>query len=429
MWSTTDNSTIFAYGGRVPGDHNIPSDTVLPTLNVQSGDWSTPSSANNLNRLTAGISIDVPSLGKAFYIGGYQDAAVATDAPQDGLAHYATSMDVFDTEKRTPSQVDAPFLPTQNGAGFYIPIKEGLLIFFGGETPSKAAVNTSTAAYTPTEWDHVWIYDIQGNHWYNQPAFNAPDPRTQFCGSILYDNTTQTWQVWAIGGLDSTSDTAVDSVSYLSIPSFQWHTARGAAAMMSTACVNVGPQIFVIGGRNQDTPVGGTDYPAVAYIYDANQQSSKTSYTATHTVYSAPSIIRSAGSSVQTPETWGDAALRELFATGSASAVGGSTTGSDTSTGTITSRTSATPNNAIGVGDSDSGGLSAGAIAGIIVGALVGIALLIAAVILLLKRRRRQRAAELDAVDTAMKEKRAAVEVHAEQRHEMDTNVPPAELA
>lgn len=284
LWSSPDNSTIFAYGGRTPAPNPAQSGNELPTLDVSSEKWTDQNSPISLYRLTDGADVNIPESQMAYYIGGFQDQTVSTEAPSDGLAHYATSVAVFDTGTKIPSLVDAPFLPIQNGAAFHVSIGTGLLIYIGGESPHQPVLNqTGDTNMIVNSWDYVWVYDIKGDKWYNQTTSNAPSPRTEFCGSIMYDGVTNSYQIWTIGGADYESSKVLDTVSVLSIPSFEWFEAEKAAVLMSTACVNVGPQIFVIGGRNEDTAGGGTDYGAIAYIYDVNAQTSTTSYTASHT--------------------------------------------------------------------------------------------------------------------------------------------------
>lgn len=412
LWSNPDNSTIFAYGGRAASELDVPSSNDIPQLDTADDKWTVEQAAIQLNRLTNGAPVNVPELGKAFYIGGWKDPTVVTDAPDDGLQHFAQSVAVFDTKGKSLSLVDAPFLPVQNGAAFYIPVGEGLLVYFGGEVPSSEAQESSDTV-TANDWSNVWIYDIEADEWFEQPTTDAPSPRSEFCGSVMYDADTKSWQIWAIGGADPESNEVLNTVSILSIPSFQWFTAEDAAVRMSISCANVGPQIFVIGGRTENSPGGGDDYGSVAFIYDVNEQATTSLYTASHTLYTAPSSVRDAIATSSTPATWADDALRDIFVAASDSPSSNPT--SDSSGGSD--------------GASDEGGsngLSGGAIAGIVIGAVAGIAIVVGIILFALRRKRRTEhemhgKPELDATDTERKYPAPLVEAPYEtQKHELD---------
>lgn len=382
LWSDSSNSTLFNYGGRSPGPL-VPNGNDIPTLDTQSDQWSVATTLISIQRLAEGASVNALDINKAFYIGGYQSNFTSTDAPSDGLLHYTTSMFQFDTNTNMPSQIDAPFLPIQFGAASYIPVGGGALVYFGGESPSTPTVKPKDPYPTDLSvkaWDHAWVYDIEGEKWYKQSTTGTATPRTQFCTSTVYDAGSRSWQIWAIGGADFESGEVVDTVSILSIPSFQWFSAGAATARMSLSCQGVGSQIFVMGGRTEFTVGGGDDYDSVGYIYDTNKQASVSTFSPSSTAYDAPASVRSAISSASTPATWADPAVRALF-------VSSATVGSDSSSAI----TSAPPS----ASSSSDGGLSGGAIGGIVVGVVLGIAGAVALVVFLFFRRRKTHRADV----------------------------------
>ena len=249
LWSNSSNSTLLNYGGHAPGS-NVPNGTEIASLDTSSNQWSVVSTLISIQRLTDGASINVPESGKAYYIGGYQSNYTSSDSPDDGLLHYSTSMVQFDTDTNPPSTIDAPFLPVQFGAASYIPVGSGALLYFGGESPPTANVNDSSRC-TANSWDHVWVYDIKDDKWYRQVTTGDAPPRSEFCATTSYDTNTKSWQIWAVGGVDFESKEVVDTVSVLSVPSFQWFNASPAATRMSIGCQRFGSQIFVIGGRQR----------------------------------------------------------------------------------------------------------------------------------------------------------------------------------
>jgi hypothetical protein len=314
LWSNPSASTIFSYGGQ---DLNevVTNGNDIFTLNTTSNKWFINSTLINTQRLTNGAAVNVPNLGKGFYIGGYQANYTSSSAPNDGLNHFATSMIQFDTVTKVSSLIDAPFLPVQFGALSYIPIGGGILLYFGGETPSTANVVEDLEDFKINNWDFVWVYDIKGNMWHRQSTSGSAAPRTRFCTSTVYDSESKSWQIWAVGGGDFQNKHAVDTVSILSLPSFHWFSAGPATSRMATSCERVGSQIFVFGGSQGHpwTDRGGKDYPAIAFVYDTNKQTSVSTFVATSTSYAAPTSIREAILSARTPATWAAPAVESLF--------------------------------------------------------------------------------------------------------------------
>lgn len=291
-----------------------PNRSDLAMLDVPSDKWSIVSSLISIQRLMAGVSVNVPELGKAYYIGGFESANYTSKTVvDDGLNHFATTMIQYDTAAKVASQIDAPFLPVQYGAVSYIPINGGALIYFGGETPPSTSASDN-ATFAINSWDYVWVYDISHNKWYHQPTTGTTTPRSEFCTSTLFDPISKTWQIWVIGGGDIKFGQVVDTVSVLSIPAFRYFEAGPAIPRMATSCQSFGSQIFVIGGRVLLSPeVPSDDYPAIAFVYDAVKQGAVSSFVPTSTHYTAPSNIASAITESRTPEIWADPAVQALF--------------------------------------------------------------------------------------------------------------------
>ncbi|KAF2663653.1 hypothetical protein BT63DRAFT_460768 [Microthyrium microscopicum] len=312
MWENSSNTTLFSYGGQFPGK-SAPKGNDFYQYDVQNNRWSVVSTLLSMQRLTDGASINVPELHKGFFLGGYQSKETTEDVPDDGLYRFATSMLSFDTNTNNPSMVDAPFLPSQFGTVSYIPTSGGgVLVYFGGETPSSPAVD-SVDGLNVNSWDYVWIYDIANNKWHRQNTSGKATPRTEFCASTVYDKATKSWQIWTIGGANYKTTKVLDTVSVLSIPSFQWFTAAPARTRMSVSCQRVGSQIFVIGGRQNFTGRGGEDYGSIAYIYDVNKQAAVDSFDPKLTTYTPPDFVVAAISARATPTKWAHPDVQKLF--------------------------------------------------------------------------------------------------------------------
>lgn len=323
LWSNPSNSTLFSYGGHsLEQIRNINIGGIM-ALDISSNRWNMPPPRTTTPRMTGGASVSAPNLGKAFYIGGFQPQYVnhvnrGRRGSTERMNNHANSMVQFDTRTRAINLINAPFLPVQFGAASYIPTGSGALIYFGGETPPSQITKNYTD-YNVNSWDFVWVYDIKGNKWYRQPTTGIVAPRSQFCTSTIFDEDSQSWQIWAIGGSDFESGNVGNTVSVLSIPSFQWFSAGPSETRSATSCERVGSQIFVIGGMQaieEPDPLfntGGNDYPAIAFVYDINKQAPVSSFVPTSTSYAAPSSIRAAVLTASTPATWGDPAIEELF--------------------------------------------------------------------------------------------------------------------
>ena len=376
LWSNTSNSTVLNYGGHAPGS-TVPNGTDIASLDTSSDQWSTVSTLISIQRLTNGASIDVAETGKAYYIGGWRSNVTSSDSPGDGLMHYSTSVVQLDTSTNAPSLINSPFLPVQFGAASYIPVGGGALLYFGGESPPTASIN-DTSTCTVNSWDHVWVYDIIGDKWYRQNTTGNAPPRTEFCATTSYDAASKSWQIWAIGGADFKTQEVTDTVSVLSVPSFQWFNASAAVTRMSIDCQRFGSQVFVIGGRTEDSAIGGSDYNSIAYIYDMNKQASVSTFAPTSTSYAPPASVQTAISATSTPATWADPAVRALFMS--------STTTSVQSSATTTTTATSTPSSS----PASSAGLSGGAIGGIVVGVVLGLALIAGLVFFLVRQRRKQ---------------------------------------
>jgi hypothetical protein len=316
LWADPWNSTIFRYGGRAI-DPGPPLANDVFTLNTKSNEWAVVSDILSPSRRTAGASVNVPHLGKAFYVGGRRSNAGGNPKPL--RSSFVNSMLEFNTVTATFTEKDAPFFPVDSGSVSHIrtSIKNDLLLYFGGDTPPDPQLRDSLME-TENRWDQVWIYDIKNEKWYRQPTTGKVAPRSQFCTSSIYDPVSKSWQIWAIGGVDIKTNTVVDTVSVLSVPSFEWFEAGPAETRMATTCERVGSQIFVIGGMQAldlEFNSGGDDYPAIAFIYDINKQAPVTTFEPTSTTYAAPSSVQAAILTASTPATWADPAIESLFMT------------------------------------------------------------------------------------------------------------------
>ncbi|KAF8536113.1 hypothetical protein BDD12DRAFT_302326 [Trichophaea hybrida] len=71
----------------------------------------------------------------------------------------------------------------------------------------------------------VMLYDIEKSKWYKQRAVSfdgeAPPSRTRFCGVVMHDKESQSWDLWLYGGAAiNDTNTGVDDIYVLTMPGF-----------------------------------------------------------------------------------------------------------------------------------------------------------------------------------------------------------------
>ena len=80
---------------------------------------------------------NAPGVQGAFWVGGYQSSDTTPDITDDTRT-YAKGMIALNTTTQDFVRLDAPFAPVQNGAMVFLPVgPQGVLVYFGGEVPSK----------------------------------------------------------------------------------------------------------------------------------------------------------------------------------------------------------------------------------------------------------------------------------------------------
>ncbi|KAJ0419206.1 hypothetical protein BJY00DRAFT_286482 [Aspergillus carlsbadensis] len=367
LWRNRRNTTLYSYGGR--GASNTSADEGAWTYTLGNGEWKIQSGSVKPVRLSYGAHVNAPELQAAYWVGGYQSSDT-TSSITDDTKVYTTVMLQFNTTTGELIQLDAPFTPVQEGALVYIPNRRlGALIYFGGEVPSEQS--GTDAILTPNAWDYVQIYDIEEGRWYNQNTTGDVTSRTQFCAAVVNDPDSWSYQIFVIGGADFESEDVVTEISYLSIPSFKWYTAKGLTeGRMSLACEAYGRQIFGIGGRL--AWANGADagcYDTPAFIYDAQTEAVTDQFDPSLPVYSIPSALAEDIQMSPTPSQWSDYDLAFLFYTPSPTP-------------------SRTPTYYPTADDSPSS--NKGAIVGGVVGGVVGMAIIVAAAWFFWRARRRK---------------------------------------
>ncbi|KAA8645014.1 uncharacterized protein ATNIH1004_009225 [Aspergillus tanneri] len=150
LWSSQDNATLFAYGGR--GIRNTSSDNGIWTYKPQTRSWSLQQTGIIAVRRLGGAYVNAPAIQSAFWLGGYQSSDT-TETITDESLHYLDKMIKLNTTTGQVTEVSALSNPVQQGALVYIPVGElGILVFMGGEVPSdKTGVDLTYTPVTPHE--------------------------------------------------------------------------------------------------------------------------------------------------------------------------------------------------------------------------------------------------------------------------------------
>lgn len=396
LWSSQDNSTLFAYGGR--GASNTALDNGVWEYDLKNQQWNLQTTSVKPVRLEGGSHANAPSINAAFWVGGFQSSDT-TPAITNATLEFATGMLRFNTSTQSVDSLPAPFTPVQNGALNFLNIGGGLLVYIGGETPEKQ--DGANMTFTVNDWSHVWVYSIAYSAWFNQSTSGVAPSRTDFCTVSTFDDSTKTFQIWVIGGADFNSRNVLSDVSFLSIPSFRWYQANpteGLYSRMSMSCEVYGSQILGIGGRLEwDEGAGAGSYGSPAFVYDANQQEVVSSFRPSATSYGAPSSVTDNVMTSPYPSSWADPTLRAIFVSPTPSP----------------SPSSSSPQATISQSDSNS--LGGGAIAGAVIAGITVFTISSALVWFLMRRRRQW-------------QQRAPADAKSKEDHPADHNAVPAEV-
>ncbi|KAJ9488880.1 hypothetical protein VN97_g4406 [Penicillium thymicola] len=380
VWSNAENSTLYQYGGRFM--NNVTSEDTICTYTTKDKLRSKQDGTIQLSRLDFLIVYtNAPAIQAGFWVGGYRasgTAASITDSPRD----YVTGMIQLNTTTGQYTALDGPYETVEEGSLSYVPIGDKeILVYIGGDVPSiEDGINATMSA---NSWSHVQVYDIAGGKWYNQSTMGTVASRTQFCASVQHDESSFSYQIYALGGADLKSKDTILDVDYLSIPSFKWYSAAPLDnPRMTLTCVTYGRQIFGIGGRlawADDDEAGCYDAPA--FIYDAQSEATRSSFDPDLSSFSLSSSTASDIKASPSPSSWSDPAFKTLF--------GKSAT---TTTSTTASNNPSSTSEPQEVNKSDPS--TKGTIVGGVVGGVAGLALIIGLLWLFVARNKKQKNAE-----------------------------------
>ncbi|OJJ81205.1 uncharacterized protein ASPGLDRAFT_1500826 [Aspergillus glaucus CBS 516.65] len=210
LWSDQDNTILYAYGG-----------AGLGTTSVDGGE-----SDVDPPRLTDGAYIDAPDIQAAYWLGGYQSSD--------------TSPLYDDDTKR-------------------------ILVYMGGEVPSIAKGANATLGS-----DHIQVYDIAQDKWYNRSTTGTVASRTQFCAAVVHDESSSSYQIYG----------------------------RLAWAINSSAGC----------------------YSEPVFLYDALSEVDRTEFDPSLSSYSIPFSTSNDIKESPYPSTWADPALKSLFVSNTSTA-------------------------------------------------------------------------------------------------------------
>lgn len=234
---------------------------------------------NKIKRVWLGGSAVVPSLQKAYFFGGLQYVAEVGDWVPVG------DMIIRDFAANTYESQSIPWETRQEGTLAHVQVgHHGILLAFGG----------SIRWGDPIPMSQIAIFDPESNNFTQryQPAFAAnetsadgtgiPLERGPLCAVVATAKDRSSYQVYIFGGYNDRTDTHLNDVWILSLPSFLWFQAsRGTqhpdqggneqpTPRYGHRCELVGNgqrTMMVYGGTNRDLKLSECESNGV-YAYD-----------------------------------------------------------------------------------------------------------------------------------------------------------------
>ncbi|KAI9795058.1 MAG: hypothetical protein M1816_000080 [Peltula sp. TS41687] len=297
--------------------------------------------------ITAGAAVNVPSENLGFYFSGLRrpdwgDIRRGGDAMYNATvpANTLISVDMSTMRKEKWENVTLPSsIPGRANAELvWIPTAErGLLIAIGGviypewafKDPSGGLQSQSRDA-SPGFMSTVSVYDIKNQKWYTQATTGSTPPQlTRFCSVVTAAKDGSSSNIYIYGGYDGLEDTSapIDDVYILSVPSFTWfkaYTGNKRHGRRSHKCARIYPdQMLVVGGQTDQADEYTCLEGGMLQIFNLNTLAWQDRYDPTvWSEYKVPRLVTDkiggnadGGATLVAPSTWGDNALRALFAT------------------------------------------------------------------------------------------------------------------
>ncbi|KFY26049.1 hypothetical protein V493_04293 [Pseudogymnoascus sp. VKM F-4281 (FW-2241)] len=296
----------------------------------------------------------------------------------------------YDYETQSFENKTHPAHYIQGGAE-YVPTygEEGVLIFFGGKTPTDRNVADRNIA----DMGIILVYDIHNDKFYNQSATNAPAGRYNLCSVGSSNAGNNSYEIFMYGGTSGTKSTSnadeMSKVFILSLPSFHWIEVPEPADSWRTAhtCQTIAPasigkhnrrQMISIGGKHDPTPDGVSasktqdTWTSGMKIFDLTTLTWGNEYLADAKAYERSDIVNTYyNDNDGYPNIWGDPALEGIFKTDRSLKVTGPTSPGDPTAPGADGPENGSPD--AGAGEKKS--VNTGAIAGGVVGGVAGLAI------------------------------------------------------
>ncbi|KAM0814001.1 putative Peptidase A1 domain-containing protein [Seiridium cardinale] len=399
-----DDPHIYLYGGATPDINTSFANWQRPTtsqytlwgLNTNTNDWTQHDVFLDApERPSWGASAEAPEHGLAFYLNGLRNnMSSATTYSSNVVPSNLGGLVVLDLNDLTATNQSTASImngnPRVRGGLVYVPnIGEmGILIALGGATGDEGSLQMINMG-------EVDIFNVEAATQSNSSSSNidwasqkthgdVPDPRVDFCTTIVAAPDNSSFNIYMYGGWDPTQNQALDEIWVLSVPSFTWIKARTLPRFGHTCHLVGGRQMITIGGTNLTNYPTNCDWEwmsvaildltemAWGSIYDSN----KPPYQVNHQISTLVGGGSDGAATKLLPDGgWTSSMVAQLF------------------TGTTNQSAPYSPSGAINSSNPSTGsgsGVNVGAIVGGTVGGVVLVALL-GLQLWWLRRRRRQR--------------------------------------
>lgn len=217
LWADEANKIIYQYGGDYGNEK--PEPFKLWLYDVAYKTWNISVAATmSIQRASWGAGAVAQDEGKGYYYGGWlTNLSVPTYNSRTALKNMLV-YNMLDHSFKNQSGPDG--VARAEGAMVYLPAGDkGLMVYFGGV---QLPFNNSTLQASPMT--DIYIYDIAGEHWYNQSASGdtIPGDRRRFCAGASWPEDQSSYNIYLFGGASVGDGVGFGDVWILSLPSFKW---------------------------------------------------------------------------------------------------------------------------------------------------------------------------------------------------------------
>lgn len=181
LWEDSVNKRLYLFGGEYDDTPTEP--FTLYSYDILYDQWqSFGSLPDEVQPVSYGAGVSVPSRGEAYYYGGWLSELSIQD--WDGGRVASSGLITYEMDSNTWSNLTGPDeVGRAEGVMVYIPIgDDGMLVYFGGGQDLNG-----NGTLSPQPMDEILLYDVANSKWYTQKTTGeTPGDRKRFCGGATW---------------------------------------------------------------------------------------------------------------------------------------------------------------------------------------------------------------------------------------------------